>query len=106
MTSTKPLPEHLIDQIHDGKGQSYKDAITFDPHDFLHYVDLEYVLIRNIANKQQFQYKIIDQTLLFARSLHVYDIIQIKRKDGKVIKFYFDITHVFGLDFLNQGIPV
>lgn len=106
MTSTKPLPEHLIDQIEDGKGGSYKDAITFHPEDYRNYVDLEYALIRYIANKQQFQYKIIDQTLLFARNLNVYDTIQIKRKDGKNIKFHFDITSVFGLDFLHHGIPV
>jgi hypothetical protein len=106
MSSIQQIPDYLIEQIQDGKGQSYKDAITFDPHDFRHYVDLEYALIRYIADSQEFCYKVIDQTLLFSRGLHVYDIIQIKRKDGKVIKFYFDITHVFGLDFLNQGVPV
>jgi hypothetical protein len=106
MTSTKPLPEHLINQIEAGKGQTFKDAITFHSHDYRNYVELEYALIRFITHKQQFQYKVIDQTLLFAKKFHVYDIIKIQAKNGQVIKFHFDITSVFGLDFLMHGMAI
>lgn len=96
MTANTP-PDYLVQQLKDGKGFSYREAVKFEETDTKDFVALEYDVLNLIHDEMAVDYKVLEQELVITKRNQVYDILLVKLclKDGAETKFYFDITHVF-----------
>ena len=94
------IPDYLVQQLIQGKGFNYRNAIVFDADEgkCRKFISLEYGLLDLIHDEMDVKYKVMRQELEF-RSRKVFDILLVKLciRDGAETKFYFDITQVFGL---------
>lgn len=93
---SRATPKHILHQIQQGKGQTYRRAIKLRANDFKNFVHLEYKIIRYIITHQGLKFKFIEQTLVITKHYQVFDILDVEIENNFVARYYFDITHVFG----------
>lgn len=94
--ASRAIPAHLLQQIHQGKGQTYRRAIKFRADDFKDFVNLEYDIVQYIIEHQGLAFKFIEQTLVITKRNQVFDILDVEIQDNFVVRYYFDITQAFG----------
>jgi hypothetical protein len=90
------ITNYIIDHLQNKAGSSYRNPIKILKEDSVDYVDLEYGIIKAIAEVLKFRYTVKDQVLFFSKRHKVYDIITIEKDDRTVQKFWIEITDVFG----------
>jgi hypothetical protein len=90
------ITHYIISHIQNNAGSSYRNPIKILKEDSVDYVDLEYGIIKAIAEVLKFRYTVKDQVLFFSKRHKVYDIITIEKSDRTVQKYWFDISNVFG----------
>lgn len=95
--TAQTIPNYLTQQLQDRKGFSYRNSIKFN-RDARNFVELEYDLLNLIHNEMGVEYKVTQQELVITKRNKVYDILLVKlsTKDCAAIKYYFDISQVFG----------
>lgn len=94
---SKNIPGHLLHQVQQGKGQTYRRAIKFRIDDFRDFVQLEYDIVQYIIEHQGLAFKFIEQTLVITKRNQVFDILDVEIQGNFVVRYYFDITQTFGL---------
>lgn len=92
------ITQYIIDHLQNNTGTSYRNPIKFRMDDAIEdYVDLEYQIIRAIADLLELKYTVKEQVLFFSKRHKVYDIILVEYNDRNTKKYCFDITDVFCL---------
>jgi hypothetical protein len=91
------ITHYIIDHIQNKSGSSYRNPIKILKEDAVDYVNLEFGIIKAIASSLKFKYTVKEQILFISKRHKVYDILTIQKDDRKILKFWFDVTDVFGL---------
>lgn len=95
---TKSIPKHLLLQIQQGTGRSFRNAIKFETNDFKRYIPLEYNIVRYILKQMGCRHlRFLEQTLVITRRNQIFDVIDVEVNHDGVLKYYFDISETFGL---------
>jgi len=92
--ASKKIPTHLLHQIQQGKGQTYRRAIRFKTNDFKDFVRLEYEIVSYIIEHQELDFRIIEQHLV-TKGDNLFDILDVEIENSFIVRYYFDITHPF-----------
>ncbi len=81
-------------KISGGNGFSFEEAIMISDCSNIEGVEQEYIEVRErFGNYQLIRQSLQDQ------SGRMYDVLEMKLKDGREITLYFDITDFFGKGF-------
>jgi hypothetical protein len=96
--TVQAIPNYLTQQMKDFKGFSYRNPFKFNAKEAQSFVKIEYDLLDLIYKEMGVEYKVTQQELVITKRNKVYDILLVKlsTKDSAAIKYYFDITQVFG----------
>jgi len=81
-------------KISGGDGSSFEEAIKISDCSNTEGVKQEYIEVR----KKLGNYQLIRQSLQ-DKSGRMYDVLELKLEDGRIVTLYFDITDFFGKGF-------
>jgi hypothetical protein len=93
------LPIHILHQLQQEKGSSYRTAIKFREEDAPDFARYEYEIANLVGEEKLGRHcRAIEQELVITKMNKVYDILTVATisKPESKIQIYFDITLVFG----------